>query len=59
MITGINSISFTRLHDFYVKNLDVFLGLFLINPSVLDFVNDVQTLDGPSKDRMLIVQPWL
>jgi len=47
------------LHDFYVENLDVFLWFLLVDPSVLDFVDNIQTLNRPSKNGMLVIKPRL
>jgi hypothetical protein len=46
-------------HDRYIDDLDVLLRLLLVYTCVLDPMNDVEALDGSSKDGMLSVKPWL
>jgi hypothetical protein len=48
-----------KLQYIYIKNLDILFRLLFINPSVLDFVNDIQPLYCPSEYGVLIVKPWL
>ena len=40
-----------------IDYLDVFLRLLLVDPGILDFVNNVESLVRPSEDGMLPVQP--
>ncbi len=47
------------LHDFYVKDFDIFLRLFFIYSRILDFVNDIQALNSSSKYSVLVVEPRL
>ena len=48
-----------RLHNVDVENFDIYLGLLLVRPHILNFMNDIESLGGPAKDCMLPVQPWL
>jgi hypothetical protein len=51
--------AFHCLHDFYVEDLDVFLGFLFIYPRILDFVDYIQSLDRPAENGVFIVKPGL
>ncbi len=59
VLKGIFHITFVVLHDFYVEDLDVFLGLFLVHPCVLDLVDNIQPLNCPAKNCVLVIEPRL
>lgn len=48
-----------RLHDLYIEHFNVFLWFLLVNPSVFDSVYHIQALNGPPKNSMFVIQPWL
>jgi hypothetical protein len=47
------------LHDLYIENFDVFLWFLLVDPGVLDLVDNIQTLNRPSKNGMFVIKPRL
>jgi hypothetical protein len=47
------------LHNFYIEDLDILIGLLLVDTCVLDFVDYVKSLDCSSKYGMLVVKPRL
>lgn len=49
----------TVLHDINIEYFDVLLGFFLVGARVLNFMDHVEALDGPSKNGVLVVEPWL
>lgn len=49
----------TFLHNLYVENLDVFFGFLFVHSGVLDLMDNIQALNRPSKDSMLVIKPWL
>lgn len=56
---GWDLLRFGCLHDIYVEDLDIILRLLLIHPGVLNFVDDIQALNSPSENCVLIIKPWL
>ena len=56
---SLNFVLSFALHDFYVENFYILLGLLFVRPSVLNPMDDVQPLYGSTKNCMLIVEPWL
>ena len=47
------------LRDANIDDLDVFLWSFFVRLSVLDFMNNIQALNGTTKDCMLFIEPRL
>lgn len=41
----------------YIDYLDILFRLLLVHSGIFDFVDNVESLIGPSKDGMLPVQP--
>jgi hypothetical protein len=48
-----------NLHNLNIQNLNILLRFLLINPRILNLVNNIQTLNRPPKNRMLIIKPRL
>jgi hypothetical protein len=48
-----------NLHNLNIQNLNILLRLLLINPRILNLMNNIQTLNRPPKNGMLIIQPRL
>jgi hypothetical protein len=48
-----------NLHNLNIQNLNILLRLLLISPRILNLMNNIQTLNRPPKDRMLIIKPRL
>lgn len=48
-----------ELYNRDVNDLNVFFRLLIVDPDIFNPVYDVQSLDRPAKNRVLVVQPGL
>jgi hypothetical protein len=48
-----------NLHNLNIQNFNILLRLLLINPRILNLMNNIQALNRPPKNRMLIIKPRL